>query len=303
MSNALIKEKKKTAECQQKINELEHQLADEIHNRRREKQQHQEAVQEAIREEQEKRVKAEDKLERIIAVFLQSQRQRYGRLSERFVDDGSTPIPLFESPLPSVYADVDETDDITRTDKVSKGKSKRNKKTIDTVGIPTREVIIPVADDQCVCGCGAEKSCIRYEESKRLHMQPAIFECVIEKREVRACTNGCENNIVTAPLPARILPKCRVTESLLAHIVVSKVLDRQPLYHLEKSIDQRFGWHIQRNTMARWMIQLADRCQPLINLMKDELISYDIASIDATGLQVLNEPNRSASTRSQAYCI
>ena len=42
-----------------------------------------------------------------------------------------------------------------------------------------------------------------------------------------------EDNIVTAALPERILPKCRVTESLLAYIAVSKVLDRQPIYHLE----------------------------------------------------------------------
>ena len=55
--------------------------------------------------------------------------------------------------------------------------------------------------------------------------------------------------------------------------------------------------------MSRWMILMADKLQPLVNLMKDELLSYDVASIDATTLQVLKEPNRKAETKSQAYCI
>ena len=48
---------------------------------------------------------------------------------------------------------------------------------------------------------------------------------------------------------------------------------------------------------------LSERLQPLINLMKDQLIEYDIAAIDATTLQVLNEPLRAPETKSFAYCI
>ena len=55
--------------------------------------------------------------------------------------------------------------------------------------------------------------------------------------------------------------------------------------------------------MSRWMILLADKLQPLVNLMKEEILSYDRAAIDATTLQVLEEPNRKAETKSQAYCI
>jgi hypothetical protein len=37
--------------------------------------------------------------------------------------------------------------------------------------------------------------------------------------------------------------------------------------------------------MARWMIELKYAIQPLWNLMKEVVIDYDIASIDATSLQ------------------
>lgn len=39
------------------------------------------------------------------------------------------------------------------------------------------------------------------------------------------------------------------------------------------------------------------------SLMKDEVISYDIASCDATTLQVLKEPHRAAETKSYVYCM
>ncbi|HLF66675.1 MAG TPA: IS66 family transposase, partial [Gammaproteobacteria bacterium] len=92
----------------------------------------------------------------------------------------------------------------------------------------------------------------------------------------------------------------KASEGLLAHIVVSKMHDRQPLYHLEK-----YGRavEISRETMARWVIQLVSPLQPLYNLMKDEVIAYDIASIDATTLQVLKEPGRPAERKSYVYCV
>jgi transposase len=94
-----------------------------------------------------------------------------------------------------------------------------------------------------------------------------------------------------APAPLQVLPKIKATESLLAHIIESKLHHRQPLYH---------SVGISRETMARWMIQLIT---PLINLMKEGLIDYDIASLDATSLQGLKEPGRSASTQPYAYCM
>jgi transposase len=95
----------------------------------------------------------------------------------------------------------------------------------------------------------------------------------------------------------------RATESLLAYIAISKVLDRQPLYHIEKKLDREHHWNIPRQTMAKWLIRLADPLNPLLSLMKDVIIDYDIAHVDATGLQVLNEPNRPAESKSYAYCI
>ncbi|MEE8058152.1 MAG: IS66 family transposase [Pseudomonadales bacterium] len=55
--------------------------------------------------------------------------------------------------------------------------------------------------------------------------------------------------------------------------------------------------------MARSVIECANPLQPLFNLMKDEVIDYGVGALDATTLQVLNEPGRLATTKSYAYCF
>jgi transposase len=101
----------------------------------------------------------------------------------------------------------------------------------------------------------------------------------------------------------QVLPKSKASESLLAFLVVSKLDDRQPLYHLEKQLLERHGLDCSRQTMARWLIELMEPMQPLYNLLKDEVIEYDVASCDATTLQVLKEPGRRAETKSYVYCM
>jgi transposase len=55
--------------------------------------------------------------------------------------------------------------------------------------------------------------------------------------------------------------------------------------------------------MARWLIDLMFPLRPIYNLLKDGVIDYNIASCDATMLQVLNEPGRRAETKSYVYCV
>ena len=118
-----------------------------------------------------------------------------------------------------------------------------------------------------------------------------------------ACPHQCENSIQTAVAPKRLLPNTAVTEEFLAHLIIAKCDDRQPLYHLEKKFKSRFGLIISRQNMARWMIGCANPLMPIFNLLKDHIIDHTIASTDATTLQVLDEPNRDPSTKSYVYCF
>lgn len=227
-------------------------------------------------------------------------RNRFGKKSERYIDPENPQKSLFGEDEKFSLADTmgNQIEDDT---KVASHTRKKNSKT--EKDIPVRIEIIPVADADKQCSCGACKSVIRYETKTLIHHQQAVVEVVEQRREVVACAKGCDGEIVTAPAPLHVLPKVKATEEFLSFLVVSKLDDRQPLYHLEKQLHERYGIDCSRQTMARWVIDLMFPLQPLYNLMKDLVIDYDIASCDATTLQVLNEPGRLAETKSYVYCV
>ena len=305
---ALRKAEKQRQDIERHLQESERHRQDAEQN-----QQELAAKNEALRLEMEEKDRIhQEKIDAMIVQHMLDMRARFGRKSERFVDSESQKEPLFpnvesEDPLLKDTAPEDiENIVYTGGQGIPSDSKKRRdpRKPRDKSGIPIRENLIPVPEAERTCSCcGKEKEVIGHESRERLNYQPAVFELVIDKREKMACRHGCEKQLVIAPLTPSILPKCKATASLLAYSCVSKVLDRQPLYHLEKTIEERHHWQISRQTMSRWMIMLGDALQPLVGLMKDQLESYDIAAIDATTLQVLNEPQRSSTVKSQAYCI
>ena len=76
--------------------------------------------------------------------------------------------------------------------------------------LPRVERILPCAPDQCVCKrCGKETVVIGYEESSHLDVEPAKYFVLVTKREKRACRSCEDLGVVSAPLPPRIIEKCR----------------------------------------------------------------------------------------------
>lgn len=227
-------------------------------------------------------------------------RNRFGKKSERYIDPKHPQLSLFEEN--DVFTEKDkEGNKIADEIEIKSHTRKRNQ--TSKKDVPVRVEIIPVSEEDKTCGCGACKKVISYEIKKLLNYQPPVLEIIEQRREIVACTNECESKVITAPAPLHILPKVKATEEFLSFLVVSKLDDRQPLYHLEKQLNERYGIDCSRQTMARWLIDLMFPLQPLYNLMKDVIIDYDIASCDATTLQVLNEPGRSPETKSYVYCI
>lgn len=230
-------------------------------------------------------------------------RYRFGKKSERFVEDEMTPQQSLFEHESNEEPKLGEENSQAQIPTVEVSSHRRSKSKKPHEDLPRRIEIIPVSDEDRQCACGCQKKVIRYETKEILNYQPAVFEIIEQRREVVACEKGCEGQIITAPSILHILPKTRVSESFLSFLIVSKLEDRQPLYHLEKQLEARHGIDCSRKNMARWLIDLMSPLQVIYNLMKDEVIDYSIASMDATTLQVLDEPNRSAEIKSYLYCI
>lgn len=229
-------------------------------------------------------------------------RNRFGQKSERFIDPENPQLSLFDEA--DAFAAADQKGQDQDQDVVVVAAHARRRQSSSNKPLPPRRIeIIPLSEAEKQCACGACKEVIRYETRDLIHYQPAVLEIIEQRREVAACPNGCEGSIQTAPIPAKVLPKIKATETLLAFLVTSKLEDRQPLYHLEKQLQDRYGVDCSRQTMARWLIDLMFPLQPIFNLCKDYIIDHDVSSCDATTLQVLDEPGRKPQIKSYVYCM
>jgi transposase len=228
-------------------------------------------------------------------------RNRFGKKSERFIDPEHPQFSLFGDD--EKFSTANAAGEALSEEEIQIPAHSRKKKNTAKKELPRRIEIIPLSEEEKICSCGECKEVISYETKESIHYEPAVFEILEQRREVAVCPKGCDGSIITAPAPLHVLPKIKATEEFLSFLVVSKLDDRQPFYHLEKQLNERHGVDCSRQTMARWMIDLMVPLQPIYNLMKDYVIEYDAASCDATTLQVLNEPGRPPETKSYVYCI
>ena len=132
--------------------------------------------------------------------------------------------------------------------------------------------------------------------SEQLDIIPAKIQVIRHIRRQYACR--CGYSLKTAALPPQPIPQSLTSPGLLAHITVSKYQDALPLYR-QGAILSRIGVDLPRSTLANWMIQTGSLIQPVINLLRERLLAYDILQIDETPVQVLKEPGRAA--QSKAY--
>jgi transposase len=171
------------------------------------------------------------------------------------------------------------------------------KKLPDT--LPRVEVVHELSAEERICPHdGATLVEIGAVTSEQLDIVPAKIQVIHHIRKQYACK--CGQCIKTAALPGQPIPKSMASPGLLAHIAVSKYQDALPLYRQE-TILRRIGVDIPRVTLANWMIQVGILIQPLINLLRDRLLEYDIIQMDETTVQVLKEPDKQAQSKSYIW--
>ena len=101
----------------------------------------------------------------------------------------------------------------------------------------------------------------------------------------------CKECAKNAPMPAHPLSGAQVTPVMIAHTMVSKLLDGLPLYRQEK-MAARDGLDLSRAKLARLFIGGSRVFQPILNGLMDEFFSYDIALSDDTRIKVLKNGER-----------
>jgi len=219
--------------------------------------------------------------------------KRYAASSEKISPDQ---VCMFDEAEAIVDADQEAKHDSIIVPAYTR--SKRGRKTLPEA-LPRVEVVhdLPEGDRYCPHD-GNALSEIGEVTSEQLDIVPAKIQVIRHIRKKYAC--ACGHCIKTAAMPPQPIPKSLASPGLLAHITVSKYQDALPLYRQE-TILKRIGVELPRATLANWMIQVGILIQPLINLMRDRLLAYDILQMDETPVQVLKEPGKTAQSKSYLW--
>ena len=166
---------------------------------------------------------------------------------------------------------------------------------------PRHEVVYDLADADKVCPHdGTALAPIGADTSEQLDIVPASVRVLVHKRLKYACP-CCEQWVKTAPMTAQPIPKSQASPGLLSFVAVSKYVDALPLNRQSKQFE-RIGVSLPRSTLASWMVRSGELVTPLINLLREELLSQAYIQMDETTVQVLKEPGREPQSKSYVWC-
>jgi transposase len=229
------------------------------------------------------------------------QNEIFGRKSEARPTIDHNQLQLFTPPEEPEPVKPDETIEIK-----GHARKKRGRKPLPA-DLPRVDVLHDIPEEEKQCACGTQLSRIGEDISEKLDYIPAKIQVIRHIRPKYACKEceGVEDDgptVKIAPAVVQLIPKSIATEGLLAHIAVSKFADGLPLYRQQK-IFSRLDVELSRTTMANWMIQAAGCCQPVIELLQEEIRSAPVINIDESPFQVLKEPGRSNTCKSYMWVL
>jgi hypothetical protein len=109
---------------------------------------------------------------------------------------------------------------------------------------------------------------------------------VVEYVRPTVSCRACET-ILQAPLPSLPIERGRPGPALLAHVVVSKYADAQPL-HRQSVIYARQGVDLDRSTLAGWVGSMAALTAPLVDVIAAHVLAGPVVHADDTPVPVLD---------------
>lgn len=156
-----------------------------------------------------------------------------------------------------------------------------------------REVVIHDPEQSCCPDCGGALKPFGEDVSEQLERIPATFKVIRHVRPKFACAR-CER-VVQAPAPSRPIDRGLAGPALLAHVLVSKYADHQPLYR-QAEMYAREGVDLDRSTLAGWVGASSYLLAPLVDALRDHVLSARKIHADDTPVPVLAPGNGKTKT-------
>jgi transposase len=136
--------------------------------------------------------------------------------------------------------------------------------------------------------CGGRLRDLGEDVAEILEYVRSSFKVLRHVRPKLSC-DACDR-IVQAPAPSRPIDRGLAGPGLLAHVLVSKYADHQPLYR-QSEIYAREGVDLDRSTLAGWVGATSELLTPLVEAVRDHVMSTSKLHADDTPVPVLAPGN------------
>jgi transposase len=143
--------------------------------------------------------------------------------------------------------------------------------------------------EETVCPeCQGELRKLGEDISEMLEYVPASF-VVVRHVRTKLCCSKCDC-IVQAAAPSRPMERGVAGPGLLAHVLVSKYCDHQPLYR-QSEMYARQGVELERSTLADWVGASSRLLDPLVAVLRRYVMAAGKLHADDTPVPVLAPGN------------
>ena len=225
------------------------------------------------------------KIDKLTHELATLKRWKFGRSSELL---NASQISLLDETIDADIAAIEqELKELAPAAKTDTQPRQQPKRAALPAGLPRVE--IHHEPDATTCGCGCQLKRIGQDVSEKLDYTPGVFTVEQHIRGKWACTQ-CQT-LIQAPVPAQIIDKGIPTAGLLAQVLVAKYSDHLPLYRQER-IFGRAGVEIPRSTLAQWVGICGVQLQPLVDALKDDILSHPVLHADETPVEMLKPGNK-----------
>src|SRR5450755_2820917 len=233
--------------------------------------------------------------ERLRHIIRDLQRHQFGRRAETLPEDQM--LLGLEDVEQTAASDAAVAEQATPAARQAGAAKRRANRGALPAHLPRIETTIDLDDKTCLCCQGALHR-IGEDKSERLDIVPAQFRVLVTRRPKYACRR-CEDGVVQAAAPARLIEGGMPTEATIAQVLVSKYADHLPLYR-QAQIYARQGIELDRSTLADWVGHAAWHLRPLQERLLVRLKQRPRLFADETTAPVL-DPGRGCTKTGQLW--
>ena len=168
---------------------------------------------------------------------------------------------------------------------------KRNKRKSNIEGLPVQVQVRDLCKEECVCQrCGAQKKQVGQTRMKQIIFEPAKLYVLEEICNVYQC-GPCDldrDERSIAPSKAKPFEKSLASSSLLAALVVKKLVDGTPIERIAKEF-LRHGASFATSTHYEWFNRAGNDVASVVRFLKKEILKAALVSFDDTPFPAKNK--------------